>query len=78
VSAGRDRVEQHLLTHAAALGGWFTVGYVRGNREPAMDRLVDEGLFVQVDRNNGRTPVYELTERAPSWRPGSGSTRERL
>jgi hypothetical protein len=54
--------QRHLLTHAAAMGGWLTGGYVERGYSDAGKALVREGLMVRTHRNDGQTPVYELTD----------------
>jgi DNA-binding MarR family transcriptional regulator len=44
------------------MGGRLTAGYVVRGFSEAGDALVREGLMVRTHRNDGRTPVYELTE----------------
>jgi hypothetical protein len=52
-------VEQHLLTHAAAMGGWLAVSYSRGDYEKPMAGLLREGLFRRAERAGFH--VHELT-----------------
>lgn len=51
--------ETHLLTHAAAHGGWLAVSYSRNGLEKAMGALIWDGFFRVAERDGWRR--HELT-----------------
>jgi DNA-binding PadR family transcriptional regulator len=55
-----DSQRHHLLTHAAAMGGWLTAGDVNDDIRPLLDELVRDGLM-QIGQR-GRGDVYQLTD----------------
>ncbi len=61
MTAGRpfSDVEKHLLTHAAAMGGWLSVSYSSGDYDEPMCALLRDGLFRREPRD-GRG-VHQLT-----------------
>jgi hypothetical protein len=51
--------EAHLLTHAAAMGGWLAVSYSRNGYDKAMAALLRDGFFQWAERDGWRR--HELT-----------------
>jgi hypothetical protein len=52
--------KRHLLTHAAAMGGWLTASYIRNDYEPAAESLVAAGLM-EWSVKDGHRQVIQLT-----------------
>jgi helix-turn-helix protein len=55
-----DDTARELLRHAAAMGGWVTVGYLADEYRHIGQDLVDQGLMAVVVKD--RRDCYQLTD----------------
>lgn len=65
--------EAHLLTHAAAMGGWLSTSYSLRGYDWAIRRLLSAGYF-RLDQLGGK-PVHRLTSRGSAAAARLGAAR---